>query len=347
MARKLTEQEQSTLTNIWNGLHENGQSHKAGELAQKKFHQLHDQKFDANEPNIYYIELARQVVVTNTAAARKEKLAVRAFPHLLRAGEAIVESYPLAHNAIDAKKRGAFWESSNNQNLDHHTGQTLRDTLHTLRALQMMFDDEGFDEQQKNIALAMNEVSRRFPDDRFALIGQIEEASLEQAQQAFTTFIQRFAPDRRLKPPSGGLSTRYETELIIPLSQLLTVSSRLIGRELRGKKLISAHNHRQELLQHISLYEAEMRRELESFYTPPERKAELASRLKNLPKLVAREQFAGVFRPVIDAIRTEQWQSELKNSRGAFQTDRLKPLKTLSHVGLSGDYALPLSRENR
>jgi hypothetical protein len=348
MSRNLSEREQTTLNTIWSGLHENGKSAQAADLAHRELTRLKTPDFDSTQPDIYFVELARQAVVTGTASARKEPLAIRAFPALMHASETIVDAYPLSHNATDAKKRAAFWESSTLNNADHPAGQTLRDTLHTLHALEMMFGNDDYEDLQEGILDAMHEISRRFPNDRFALIGQIEEAELEQAQDAFKVFLERFGPSKDLRPPSGGLKMRYEIELRIPLTQLITVSTRLIGRELREKKLLAAHTHRQQLLANVSLYEQEYRRKMESQYTSGEDSATLSAELARLPKLLAREQFTGVFRPMLDNMRAEQWRKQLKGTHPkALSLDRLKPLQTLSYVGLSTDLALPLSDENR
>lgn len=347
MARKLTEQEQGTLTHIWSGLHENGRSQQAAELARRKFVSLPTQEFDATQPDIYYTELARQVVVTGTAAARKEKNTVRAFPLLLHSAETIVQSYPIAHTAGEAKKRAAFWNASGAENNDFPAGQTLRDTLHTLRALEMMFESDAYEDLKEEILLAMAEVSHRYPQDRFALIGQIEEAELDEAQEAFKTFTERFGPAKKLRPPATEMPLREEIVLQIPVTQLITVSSRLIGRELRGRKLIAAHHHRQELLADVALYEEEMKRKLASPYTSAEEKEALASELQRLPALLKKEQFAGVFRPFLDGVRKNQWRSQMSQNPGAYAVHLLRPLQTLSHVGLSANQALQLSHENR
>lgn len=329
MPSSLRPEQQAKLSHIWNGLHEQGKSADASRVAHNELAKL-DHTFDID--NIFYCELARQAVVTSESAAKKEPQLVRAYPHILHSAETLLSTYPLHQSREKAASRGKFWGESGNGN--ELTLATLRDAAHVAGVLQMIFGEEKFAPFHNGVLRVLHEVSRKLPEERFSLITLIEEAPLAEAQAAFETFLQRFAPSEKAHP---SLNNELEKRLhiTVPLGQFCTVSARFIGRMYRGQKYQEAFSYQQKINDYLTFYE-------KSFYDQGE-----IDQAKSVKKIAIKEQGKAIFKPLLEGLRTRHWRKQYLENPHAYKTESFMALNTLAFAGFADGITLPLHPKNR
>lgn len=325
----LRPEQQKTLSHIWNGLHEQGKSAEAARLAHNELLRL-TQGFDKDA--VFYCELARQAVVTSESAAKKEPQLVRAFPHILHAAQTLLSTYPLHQSQEEAAQRGKFWGQSSNGN--ELTIATLRDALHVADVLQMIFGKEMFAPFQNGVLKVLHEISQKLPDERFSLITLTEEAPIEEAQKAFETFLQRFAPSQKALLPLNN-DLQKQIHIAIPLGQFTTVSARFIGRMYRSQKYQEAFSYQQKINSYLALYEEDIREKDDP------------TQAKNVKKMATKEQGKAILKPLLESLRTRQWQQQYRENQQVYKMEAFAELNTLAFAGFADGITLPLHPKNR
>jgi hypothetical protein len=203
----------STITpqHLWDELHvQKRQTDQASRLARQVLFEIETENFTDRSVAERHGEIARIAMVTSTAMLKNSTNWLQAKHYLIRSSHTVIDHYPLAATAEEAKKRGLYWQPVYRS----ESAQWIcaQEVAAFFRNVNTLVDQPTL----LSLAVGLEHLldQKNTPDERFDLIRSIKAGDYFNATGAFRFFCREF-----------GIDSQFAD-----LDQIVTLSTIMMGK---------------------------------------------------------------------------------------------------------------------
>lgn len=215
MPSRQIELEQISPKDLWQGMHLRGKSQQASDLGAEILSQLPIQDFRGMRVAQRHGEIAAITEKTSLAVAKRAQSWSVAEQYLIRAGQTVVDHYPVGYTPAEARLRGDYWDPVYGQESAQRICAAHMAELYEILSTLTDSPELGALMHGLRTVLTDQTVSSR-EHERFDLIGIIEKPTsfYKNVRAAYEEFLKHYA-----------FGSEVES-----FDQIVTVTTMVLGR---------------------------------------------------------------------------------------------------------------------